>query len=44
MIDYIRGILSEKEVTHVVVEAHGVGYGAGVPLSTYEKLPASGVK
>lgn len=42
MIDYIRGILSEKEVTHVVVEAHGVGYGAGVPLSTYEKLPASG--
>lgn len=42
MIDYICGILSEKEVTHVVIEAHGVGYGAGVPLSTYEKLPAPG--
>jgi holliday junction DNA helicase RuvA len=44
MIDYIRGILSDKEVTHVAVEAHGVGYGVGIPLSTYEKLPEPGAE
>jgi Holliday junction DNA helicase RuvA len=42
MIDYIRGILGDKEVTHVTIEANGVGYGVGIPLSTYEKLPAPG--
>jgi len=42
MIDYIRGILSDKEVTHVTIEAHGVGYGAGIPLSTFEALPDIG--
>lgn len=44
MIDYIRGTLSEKEVTHVSIEAHGVGYGASVPLSTYERLPQVGTE
>lgn len=42
MIDYIRGLLTEKEIAHVTVEAHGVGYAVGIPLSTYEKLPAPG--
>lgn len=42
MIDYIRGILGDKEVTHVAIEANGVGYGVGIPLSTYEKLPGPG--
>ena len=44
MIEYIRGILNEKEVTHVALEAHGVGYGVSIPLSTYESLPAPGTE
>lgn len=42
MIDYLRGTLAEKEITHITIEAHGVGYGVSIPLSTYEKLPALG--
>lgn len=42
MIDYIRGILSDKEVTHVTIEANGVGYGVGITLSTFEALPDIG--
>ena len=44
MIDYIRGILTVKEIGHVTVEAHGVGYGASIPLSTHERLPAPGTE
>jgi Holliday junction DNA helicase RuvA len=42
MIDFIRGTLANKEIAHVSVEAHGVGYGISIPLSTYEKLPLPG--
>lgn len=42
MIDYIRGILADKEIEHVAVEASGVGYSVTIPLSTYEKLPEPG--
>jgi holliday junction DNA helicase RuvA len=42
MIDYIRGTLADKELTHVAVEAAGVGYSVSIPLSTYEKLPETG--
>jgi Holliday junction DNA helicase RuvA len=42
MIDYIRGILAEKEVGYVALEAHGVGYEIIIPLSTFERLPAQG--
>jgi Holliday junction DNA helicase RuvA len=44
MIDYIRGILAVKEIGHVTIEACGVGYGASIPLSTYEQLPAPGAE
>ena len=44
MIDYVRGILTEKEPAIVTVEAHGVGYGVIIPLSTYERLPARGAE
>lgn len=44
MIDYIRGVLAVKEIGHVTIEAHGVGYGASIPLSTYERLPAPGAE
>ena len=42
MIDYIRGILADKEIEHVAIEASGVGYSVTIPLSTYEKLPEPG--
>ena len=41
MIDFIRGTLVNKEIAYVSVEAHGVGYGVSIPLSTYE-LPLPG--
>lgn len=42
MIAYLRGVLAEKEITRVVVECHGVGYEAAIPLSTFDRLPAEG--
>ncbi len=42
MIEYIKGVLSEKEVSRVAIEAHGVGYNIIIPLSTYENLPETG--
>ncbi len=44
MIVHVRGELVEKEPTRVVVEAAGVGYEMLIPLSTYEKLPRTGVE
>ena len=44
MIAYLRGVLAEKEVTRVVVECHGVGYEAAIPLSTFDRLPAEGTE
>lgn len=44
MIAYLRGVLAEKEITRVVVECHGVGYEAAIPLSTFDRLPAEGVE
>ena len=42
MIEYIRGVLAEKDISRVAVEAAGVGYAVSIPLSTYEKLPEPG--
>lgn len=44
MIAYLRGVLAEKEITRVVVECHGVGYEAEIPLSTFDRLPAEGAE
>jgi holliday junction DNA helicase RuvA len=44
MIDFVKGLLAEKEIARVVVEAHGVGYEMNIPLSTYEKLPGPGAE
>ncbi len=42
MIEFIRGALAEKEITHAAVETSGVGYSISIPLSTFEKLPDLG--
>ncbi|MFH1239579.1 MAG: Holliday junction branch migration protein RuvA, partial [bacterium] len=42
MISFIRGILEDKGLNSVIVEAAGIGYQVLVPASTYEKLPSVG--
>lgn len=38
MIASLTGILKVKAPTEVLLEVHGVGYAASIPLSTFEKL------
>ena len=42
MIVFLDGVLEEKEPTRVVVDVHGVGYEAAIPLSSYDRLPQPG--
>ncbi len=42
MITFLQGKLVEALPTQVVVEVHGVGYEALIPLSSFDKLPAPG--
>ena len=42
MYDFVEGLLDSKTPARVVVNVNGVGYALDVPLSTYERLPASG--
>lgn len=42
MIVYLNGVLAEKNPASVTVECGGVGYGALIPLSTFDRLPATG--
>ena len=42
MIVRLQGLLAEKSVEHAVVDVHGVGYQADIPLSTYYVLPRLG--
>jgi Holliday junction DNA helicase RuvA len=38
MIAYLKGILTKKSPTEIIVEAGGVGYSVSISLSTYEQL------
>lgn len=42
MIVFLDGVLEEKEPTRVVVNVNGIGYEASIPLSSYDRLPATG--
>ncbi|MDP8201742.1 MAG: Holliday junction branch migration protein RuvA [Candidatus Tenebribacter burtonii] len=42
MYSYLKGILSEKCPTTIVIDCTGVGYELFIPLSTYDKLPEIG--
>ena len=42
MYEYIKGQLSSKNPTQVVIDVGGVGYRLNVPVSTFERLPDIG--
>ena len=42
MIALLRGKLYSKQPTDVILEVGGVGYEVLIPLSTYDRLPATG--
>ena len=42
MIDRLCGKLAACDLTHVVVDVHGVGYAVTVPMSTYDELDRVG--
>jgi len=42
VIAYLNGVLAEKNPAKVIVECCGVGYEALIPLSTFDRLPATG--
>lgn len=42
MITFLHGKLIESLPTQVVVDVHGVGYEALIPLSSFDKLPPPG--
>jgi Holliday junction DNA helicase RuvA len=39
MIAYLHGVMTAKSTERIVVDVHGVGYQALIPLSTYYALP-----
>jgi Holliday junction DNA helicase RuvA len=41
MIARISGLLIYKSISHVIVDAHGIGYRIFVPLTTFYELPDS---
>ena len=42
MIAHLQGVVLVKHVEYVVIDVHGVGYQAFIPLSTYYMLPDVG--
>ncbi len=42
MIESLHGKLFEKAIDSIIVDAHGVGYGLRIPLTTYYALPEQG--
>ncbi|HEU4339916.1 MAG TPA: Holliday junction branch migration protein RuvA [Planctomycetota bacterium] len=42
MYDHLRGRITVRKPTHIVLDVAGVGYHVDIPLSTYEALPTSG--
>ena len=41
MIVYVSGTLVQKSPEHAVVDVNGIGYHVHIPLSTFERLPAT---
>ncbi len=43
MITYLKGEITEKNPTYIVVECAGVGYFVNISLQTYSQIPDSGM-
>ena len=39
MITHIKGRLSEKSPTNVVIETNGIGYWINISLTTFSQIP-----
>ena len=39
MITHIKGRLSEKSPTNVVIETNGIGYWVNISLTTFSQIP-----
>jgi holliday junction DNA helicase RuvA len=42
MIEYVKGILTVKKSTSIVVESGGIGYGINITLPAFESIGATG--
>jgi len=42
MIEHLRGIIDRRNIDSVIVEAAGIGYRVFTPVSSADKMPASG--
>ncbi len=42
MIASLAGVLKSKEPTRIIVDCNGIGFEAGIPLSTFRRLPEAG--
>ena len=42
MISFLHGTLVEKTPVSILLDVNGVGYELAIPLSTYDRLPATG--
>lgn len=42
MISYLAGKVVEKHPTRIIVDVGGIGYEVFIPLSSYDRLPATG--
>lgn len=42
MIDFIAGVLAEKNPGYAVIQCGGIGFEIRIPLSSYDQLPATG--
>lgn len=42
MLEYVRGMVTSKSPTRIVLEVSNIGYLLHIPLSTFEKIPDQG--
>jgi len=42
MIDFLAGVLADKQPTHAIVQCGGVGFRLPIPLSSFDALPRVG--
>ncbi len=43
MIAYVKGPITHKSATYVIIEAGGIGYQINISLNTYDQIPHTGI-